>query len=332
MKKLSFALDSLLPLLAVTAFCLLYKEHLELLNIGMLYMLPILFTAVRHSNLTTLGVSLVAALLFDVLYVPPVFHITVHDARYLLSFAIMVAVGQLVSYLSQRAAKIKELEAAERIYAAILDSVSHELRTPLTAVIGASSALTDNELSLSQENRVELCETVHEGAKCMEAIVENLLASARFESGTIKLNKSECRADELVSTALQKCEKIYMRNARLSLNENLPSIFVDAGLIELALYNVFNNAFKYGQEVNINVIKTPLGVKITIKNDIDAADTIQTDGLGEKFSRLANSSGKSGMGLGLFLCKKIIAEHGGNIDIYTSNGLFCVEILLRGDE
>jgi two-component system, OmpR family, sensor histidine kinase KdpD len=331
MKKFRFAFDSALPLLAVTLFCLLYKERLELLNIAMLYLLPILFTAVRHANGATFVVSLISTLTFDILFVPPVFSLSVTDTRFLLSFGAMIAVGQLVSTLSQRAARAKELESSEMIYAAILDSVSHELRTPLTAVIGASSALINKELRLTADSVIELCETVNDGAKRMEAIIENLLASARFESGTIKLCKSECRIEELVSTALQKCEKIHLREAKLIIEEDLPSVFVDAGLVELGLYNIFDNAFKYGQNIGIELEKTPFGVKIITRNDNSFIDGIQIEQLGQKFTRLSNSGGKSGMGLGLFLCNKIINEHDGGVEMYIADSLFCVEISLKGN-
>lgn len=313
---------------AITSFCLLYKSDLEVLNIAMLYLLPILYVAINYGQIQTFFISLIVVLVFDFLFIPPVFTFTVHDARHLLSFIIIIIVGQLISILATKAAKAKEFEASERLYEAVLNSLSHELRTPLAVIIGATSSVLSSELKLTDEEKNELSQEVYNSAFGMKELIENLLTSARFESGHFKPIMRDCSIEEIVSNALLRAENKYSKEAIFLVNEYSPSIISDAVLLEQAFYNLLDNAFKYGEEVTIAISYYQNNALINICNTGVLPDQHEFRMIGEKFTRLSNSTNITGLGLGVFLTKRIIETLNGSIDIKITDDRFCIYIRL----
>ncbi len=322
-------IQSILPLLGISLVCHFYKNDLELLNIAMLYLLPILYTAIRHGQMTTLIISIIATLLFDVLFIPPFFELSVHNAEYLLSFAIMIVVGQLVSYLAMEAGKSRELETSDKLYSAVLGSLSHELRTPLAVVIGSTSTILSRELELSNQERSELCENAYTSAKQMQELIENLLTSARFESGGVKPVKHTCSVAEIVSSALIKAEKKHDQFADFSVEDDLPSINSDAVLLEQAFYNIIDNAFKYGQSVKVAISCSGNDIFVNISNNGTLPKDAELHDIGSKFVRLSNSTSYSGTGLGLFISKRIFEVLDATFDVYIQDKRFFVKLELR---
>lgn len=318
--------QSLLPLALISLVCSYYRGNMELLNIAMLYLLPILFTASRHGQKLTFLVSIIAVILFDILFIPPFFELSVHNAEYMLSFVIMIFVGQFVSILSQKAAKTKELETSEKLYEAVLGSLSHELRTPLTVVVGATSGLLSKELNLSEDERLELCQDACNSAIVMQELVENLLAGARVESGGFRPKIATCSIGEIVSNALLKAEKKHLRQANFILSDDLPPINSDAVLLEQAFYNLIDNAFKYGDDVKVVVSSSLKDLFVKICNNGKIPNENELNMMGEKFSRLSNSQSSSGIGLGVYLSKRLIEILHGDIHMSINESFFCISV------
>jgi len=133
---------------ACTIAGLAMRPRFDLVNIAMVYLLAVVIIALRFSRGSAIVTSILCVATFDLLFVPPEGTFTVHDVQYLLTFAIMLAVGLIISGLvesDRRRAKAQatlEIEAeTERIRSALLASISHDLRTPLAVMSGASSTL-----------------------------------------------------------------------------------------------------------------------------------------------------------------------------------------------
>ena len=331
----NLAMYAILPplfLLIVLAFVSkLFSEELQLVNIGMIHLIPILYAAMHLGRRDTLIVSVASVLSFNYFFIPPTFTFTVHDIRYVFSFAIMIAVGQIVSWLSERASIAKELETSERLQETLLGSLSHELRTPLAAIMGASSGLLTEELDLNTEQKKELYRTIDEGASRMRRLIDNLLDTARLQSGVLKLKLQECDIRELLGSALSKTEHTFP--ATLTIKETMSSIQGDAVLIEQALFNLLENAFKYGNAVNVTVEQDPKGMVVRICNTGSIPPAHEAAMAWKAFSRLSNVQGVAGIGLGLYVAYRIAAMHGGSVETMSDGVQFCatMQLPLRGD-
>lgn len=309
----------------------IFSEELQLLNIGMIHLLPIFYAAMHLGRKDTFIVSIASILSFNFFFIPPIFTFAIHDFRYLFSFAIMIAVGQIVSWLNTQATLAKELEASERLQETLLGSLSHELRTPLAAIIGASSGLLTKELDLNVEQKQELYYTIDNGAHQMRRLIDNLLDAARLQSGMLKLKIQECDIRELLGSALSKTESIFP--ATLSVEERVHTIQGDAVLIEQALFNLLENAFKYGDAVNVSVNFDHKGAIIHICNTGSIPPAHEVSIAWKAFSRLSNARGKEGVGLGLYVAYQIAKMHGGSVVTMSDGVQFCatLRLPLRGE-
>lgn len=114
----------------------LISSFLGLVNISLLYLLPVLLSAARWGTFPAIVTAMMGTLTFDIFFVPPIFSITVADLRYLISFAIFILVGLItgtlsvrlkkqVTYSRQRENSISSLYALSRDIAAVdnLDAV-----------------------------------------------------------------------------------------------------------------------------------------------------------------------------------------------------------------
>lgn len=95
----------------------------------------------------------------------------------------------------------KELE---RMRSDFLRSISHDLRTPLTGIIGACSALNQEDVALDDAARRDLIQSVGEEAAWLLRMVENLLSVTRVGSSGPKLNKSCEPIEEVLLETLEK--------------------------------------------------------------------------------------------------------------------------------
>lgn len=324
-------LPALLLLIALALISKLFSEELQLVNIGMIHLIPILYAAMRLGRKTTLIISIASVLSFNFFFIPPTLTFTVHDLRYIFSFIIMITVGQIISLLSERASMAKEVETSERLQETLLGSLSHELRTPLAAIKGASSGLLSHELNLSEEDKNDLYMTIDQGSDRMRRLIDNLLDTARIQSGMLKLKIAECDMSELLSSALSKTENSKI--ASLMIDPEISPIHGDAVLIELALHNLLDNAFKYGDSVNVTLSNHPEGVVIRICNTGSIPPIHEASMAWKPFSRLSNVRGEEGIGLGLYVAYRIANMHGGTIETMSDGVQFCVtmQLPLKGE-
>src|SRR5580765_1405547 len=96
---------------AATLAGLAMRERFDLVNIAMVYLLAVVVVALRESRGPTVAATVLSVAAFDVLFVPPLGTFTVDDAQYLLTFAIMLAVGLIISGLKEKARRQAKAQA-----------------------------------------------------------------------------------------------------------------------------------------------------------------------------------------------------------------------------
>jgi two-component system, OmpR family, sensor histidine kinase KdpD len=312
--------------LAVLACTLVCRAMISLgvfdhANLIMVYLAGVALVAVGGGH----GPSALAAALsvaaFDFFFVPPHLTLAVSDAQYVVTFAVMLAVGLLIATLSVRVREQTEaaershaLAEAERLRHTLLSSVSHDLRTPLAAITGATSTLL-RDSTLDEETRRDLLETASEESHRLNRLVTNLLDMTRLESGPLPLRREWLPLEEVVGSALGRLEgRLGAARVETSLPVGLPLVPIDAVLIEQVLVNLLENALKYAgpaSRVTIGAIGQPGAVHVEIADDGPGLPPGDEERIFEKFYR--GRSRERGFGLGLAICRAIVAAHGGTI-------------------
>jgi len=206
---------------------------------------------------------------------------------------------------------------AERLRTALLSSLSHDLRTPLGSIEGAASSLLLDDAALSVETRRELVETILEESRRMTRLVGNLLDMVRVEAGGLAMQKSWQPLEEALGVALLRLEdRLAQHPVSVRLPPDLPLVPIDELLVEQVLINLLENAAKH----------TPPETEVTITAWVDGGAMVvevadrgpglppgAEEAVFQKFYRGGAGSHSPGAGLGLAICRGIVAAHGGRI-------------------
>jgi two-component system sensor histidine kinase KdpD len=247
------------------------------------------------------------------------------EQRHLLeTFTGQVAAAAERVLLAADAAKLARQAETESLRNSLLNAISHDLRTPLAVLVGASSSLITDTGRLSDAARTELAATVHDEATRMTTLVNNLLDMARLESGAIALAREWTPLEEIVGSVLGRLrETLTAHPVKVALPAELPLLHVDPVLIEQLLANLLENAAKYTPaatpiEISAQVLPGRVAVEVADRGPgIPAGEETK---LFDKFYRLQREAAQSGVGLGLAICKAIVAAHGGTISAANRAG------------
>jgi two-component system sensor histidine kinase KdpD len=294
----------------------------DIVNIAMVYLLAVVLIALFFSRGAAILSAVLCVAAFDFTFVPPQGAFTVHDIQYLLTFAIMLIVALVISFLmesrrrhdQQRAAL--ELQAdTERVRATLLASISHDLRTPLAVMTGASSSLVESGDNMSSAERSALAQSIYGQARDMAEQVSKILQMTRLEAGSITADFDWASISEIVGSALARLsDRLAQHRVVVDMPKDLPLVRIDAALIEQALVNLLENAARHtppGTMVQIRAQKMDDELVVTVE---DFGPGIDERDLGRLFAKFEHgSANKSGVGLGLAICRAILQLHKGRV-------------------
>ena len=293
----------------------------DLVNIAMVYVLAVVVVALRHARGPAIATAMLSVLAFDYEFVPPRGALTVDDAQYLFTFAIMLAVALVVSRLVEdvraraRAQADLEVQAeTERIRGALLASISHDLRTPLAVMTGASSSLAEGGERLAADERRALAASVFEQAREMSEHVSKVLQMTRLETGALAPERDWASLAEIAGAVLRRLAgKLEGHRVMVDLPGDLPLVRVDAALVEQALGNLLENAARHtppGTVVRLRAQPRDGEVVVSVEDFGGGLPDADLERIFAKFER-GVAEGGGGMGLGLSICRAIVRLHGG---------------------
>jgi two-component system sensor histidine kinase KdpD len=204
----------------------------------------------------------------------------------------------------------------ERLRNALLAAVSHDLKTPLTAIRGLAETL-EHPAGIGSAEHIALARSIRMQSEELQRLVSNLLDLARMQSEGVHLNKEWQSLSEIVGSALARLPSRTDRlRMRAELGPDLPLIEVDAALIERVLVNLIDNALKYaGADATITIRAQASGeaMQLFVEDNGPGLPNVDPDSLFEAFTRGRKESAIAGVGLGLALCRSIVAAHAGTI-------------------
>jgi two-component system sensor histidine kinase KdpD len=256
----------------------------------------------------------------------------------------------LDALVTQTAASLERVELAarmtrerlraerEQLRSTLLSSVSHDLRTPLAAITGAASTLLQSGGALSDAVRRELLETIDEEADRLNRLVRNLLDMTRLESGAVAAKKEWQPLEEVVGAALTRVEPLLAgREIATVIPADFPMVPLDTVLVEQVLVNILENALKYtphDSPVSISARLDGGAAVVEVADRGPGVPPADLEKVFEKFYRSPRVGGVSGAGLGLAICRAIIAVHGGRMWAANREGggaAFCFTLPIEGE-
>jgi two-component system, OmpR family, sensor histidine kinase KdpD len=244
--------------------------------------------------------------------------LTVAEQRRLLdTVASLLAIAlERIHYVDVAQRTTVQMES-ERLRNALLGAISHDLRTPLAALAGMADSLQLMAPPLAPA-QAEIAQALREAALRMNALVNKLLDMARLESGRVALNLQWQPLEEVVGSALRSLGALFAGHhpIKVALPADLPLLQFDAVLIERVLANLLENAAKYtpeGSTISVVAAATRDSVHVWVADQGPGLPPGREELIFEKFERGRKESATPGVGLGLAICRAIVAAHGGTI-------------------
>lgn len=205
-------------------------------------------------------------------------------------------------------------------------NVSHELRTPIALLQGYTESIVDGVVTEPDEIHESLAIVLDE-SKRLNRLVNELLNVARMDAEGLSVEKET----QPISDLLNKMRIKYRQQATdLELNmqfevNNQQLWNYDMDRMDQVLTNLIDNASRYTQSGDTISVTTDEDNSYNILRITDTGTGIAPEHLQQVFDRFykvdaSRKRGKQGTGLGLFICKMIIEEHGGIIEVESQVG------------
>ncbi len=186
--------------------------------------------------------------------------------------------------------------------------IAHDLRQPLGVILMSAAFLAKG----GTEDRA-MVERLRRGVSLLDRMILDLNDLSLLESGRFTLSLAMTDVVRVVEATVAS----HMPTATLSVEGDIPEIQVDAHRVEQILANLLINASKYGSPVSatrVAVVRDERSVLVSVSNDGGGIPADERTKVFDPYYRAQeHTRGVPGLGLGLYICKKIVEEHGGKI-------------------
>ncbi len=229
------------------------------------------------------------------------------------AFASHVGVLREREELARQSLAAQQLEAGNRTRTALLAAVSHDLRTPLAGLRSAAETLRLHDTRLDGGERQELLAAMETSIARLTGMVSDLLDMSRLQTGAVLPIAADVPLGEVVRRALAGLEE----SDRVEVAE-LPTAYVDAGLLERVVANLVANALRHSDTVAIE--GSTLGPRVELRvvdrgAGVEPGDRAR---IFEPFQRQGDSG--TGVGLGLAVARGLTEAQGGTLEAESTPG------------
>jgi signal transduction histidine kinase len=215
----------------------------------------------------------------------------------------------------------ENLKAHDKMQKEFINIAAHELRTPIQPIISSSDVLLSK---IKDSKHHELLEIVSRNANRLRRLAEDILDVSKIESHNLLLHKEQFNINDIIENIVQGYQnQIQGQNKDKSDTEILFAskedviwVEADKGRLIQVISNLLDNSLKFtkskkggGGKITVTSERKDNQVTVSVK---DTGTGIDPEIFPKLFSRFASKS-FSGTGLGLFISKSIIEEHGGKI-------------------
>lgn len=248
------------------------------------------------------------------------------------ALANLAAIGLEKARAEEAASHAQAAQQSQELKSTLLDAMAHEFKTPLTSMKAATSALLSDVVS-EPGGRRELITVVDEEIDHLNRLVTEAIRMARIEAGEVQLTRALCAVEPMIKEVLNSMEAATAgRTVNLQVAPELPLVDVDAGLIELVIRQLMDNALRYSPPatpLTVRAERTPLGVVIGIRDYGPGIALEERERVFEKYYRGSTASKARGTGLGLAIAREIARAHGGEVRLEMTSpqgSEFCLSL------
>ncbi len=217
----------------------------------------------------------------------------------------------------------KKLKKLNKIRKNLINRVSHELKTPMTAIYGSIQLIEEICPKKLDNEILEMISIAKRGCKRLQNLIENILDVSIIDAFELKIIKKKINLGKIVRNCIDEL-KYLIQKKQIEIELNIINdieVFVDKLRIEEVIINLISNAVKNtpnNGKISIFLKKSNNKAKFVIKDNGIGIEKEEKEALFTKFGKIERKNyqediNMDGSGLGLYISKKIIEGHDGEI-------------------
>jgi two-component system phosphate regulon sensor histidine kinase PhoR len=220
-----------------------------------------------------------------------------------------------------------------------MSNIVHELRAPLHSILAFTKLLYEGDVS-DEETQKEFYQIIADQSELLRKLLDELVDISPVESERFDLHMEKTSTTDLLQSCMRDCYGLA-KVKNISVTENIPSQLpeaeVDVQRFKQLMFNLLGNAIKFSNENSSIIVSTESkGGNLTVKvtdHGIGIPEEAMPS-LFEKYFQVKSNDRVGGLGLGLYLSRRIVEAHGGEIRAESKEGsgsTFSFTIPLRQD-
>ncbi len=235
---------------------------------------------------------------------------------------VLRAIRHAVERQAARVELDRERRRREALKDEFLSHVSHELRTPLNAVHQFSTILLAGIAGQLSDAQREYLSIIVRNSKQLAKMIDDILEVARADTHKLRIRLRPCRLEPLIREVLERlgpdaaAKKLELG---VAIDGEVPLVHADPDRIEQVLTNLLENAIKFTSATGSIELRARADGAEQIRVEIsDTGCGVSAENRERIFERMHQDPNslehsRKGLGLGLYICRELLACHGGRI-------------------
>ena len=245
----------------------------------------------------------------------------------------VILLGMLVATLSYiviaRRRHMRQLKKAydhalesDKMKSAFIRNVTHEVRTPLNIISGFAQVIADPELVAGPEERAHIAEMMQKNTQLVTTLIDEMLELSLNENTLGEVAKDDSvEVNDMIRDFLQENEYKVSKAIKLQIESSLDEDFrlqTNEEMLKRVVSLLFDNAIKYTTKgsITLQVSADEQQMTLAVEDTGTGIPAKEAETIFDRFVKL--DTFKSGLGLGLPLCRMIVNRLGGTVNLDTS--------------
>jgi signal transduction histidine kinase len=208
--------------------------------------------------------------------------------------------------------RLAELERLDELKTQFVSLASHELRTPISVVHGIAATFHHRGDDLSDDQLLELRQTMYTQSCRLAELTEQLLDLSRLDAQAVALNPERLRPRERIEELLTRIAPERVNEVEVGVEPRL-EVVTDPHAFERVIANLLTNAFKYGAPpVEVRAKPTEI-LELIVEDHGPGIPEDFVPLIFERFAQADPAGGRQGAGLGLAIAKAYANALGGDL-------------------
>ena len=228
--------------------------------------------------------------------------------------------NKLWKYLSSAESSARKTSEEKAKIKTLVADISHQTKTPVANILLYSELLSEGELSDDQKEYVE---RIGKQAEKLSFLITSLVKLSRLETGIIALSPKEQALAPMLSDIVKQAQpKVKEKGLTLTLTCGEEKAIFDEKWTNEAIWNLVDNAIKYTETggVTITVREYEMFVCVEVSDTGCGISEAEQAQIFSRFYRSGKTSGKEGLGIGLYLARQIVTAEKGYIKLASKEG------------